>query len=184
MAPPGVAPGTSTVSACAHKEHKDARALPQAERMSGATWQSCPLHRGRDPTPTKPKRHEHVSPVLSPSVVSVHLHEARTANALAKRTKRHGKRAKIGQKERGARASRARANRIRGPPGTKTGLSFRVRTLRLCPCVVMRGLHCVPRSKIRVASCIIPISVLSFWRDAYGVTWHTGSVVQRIAALA
>ena len=65
-----------------------------------------------------------------------------------------------------------------------TGLSFRVRTLRLCPCVVMRGLRCVPRSQIRVASCIIPISVLSFWRDAYGVTWHTGSVVRRIAALA
>ena len=181
MAPPGVAPGTSTVSACAHK---DARALPQAERMSGATWQSCPLHRGRDPTPTKPKRHEHVSPVLSHSVLFVHLHDARTANALAKRTNRHGKRAKIGQKERGARASRARTNRIRGPPGTKTGLSFRVRTLRLCPCVVMRGLRCVPRSKIRVASCIIPISVLGFWRDAYGVTWHTGSVVRRIAALA
>ena len=29
------------------------------------------------------------------------------------------------------------------------GLSFRVRTLRLCPCVVMRGLRCFPRSKIR-----------------------------------
>lgn len=34
------------------------------------------------------------------------------------------------------------------------------------------------------ASCIIPISVLSFWRDAYGVAWHTGGVVRRIAALA
>lgn len=184
MAPPGVAPGTSTVSACAHKEHKDARALPQAERMSGATWQSCPLHRGRDPTPTKPKRHEHVSPVSSPSVLFVHLHDARTANAPAKRTKPRGKHAKIGPKEHGARASRARTNRIRGPPGTKTGLSFRVRTSRPCPCAVMHGLRCIPRSKIRVASCIIPMSVLSFWRDAYGVAWHTGSVVRRIAALA
>lgn len=55
-----------------------------------------------DPTPTKPKRHEHIRPVLSPSVLFVHLHDARTANASAKPTKRHGKHAKIGQKERGA----------------------------------------------------------------------------------
>ena len=102
VAPPSAAPGTSTVSAYAHKEHKHARALPQAERMSGATWQSRPLHGGRDPTPTKPKRHEHVRPVLSPSILFVHLHDARTANASAKPTKRHGKHAKIGQKERGA----------------------------------------------------------------------------------
>ena len=66
----------------------------------------------------------------------------------------------------------------------ETGLSFRVRTLRLCPCMFVRGLHCIPLPGIRVASCIIPISVLSFWRDAYGVTWHTGSVVRWIAALA
>ena len=63
-------------------------------------------------------------------------------------------------------------------------LSCRVRTSRLCPCVVMRGLRCIPRTEIRVASCIIPISVLSFWRDAYGVAWHTKSVVRWIAALA
>lgn len=31
----------------------------------------------------------------------------------------------------------------------ETGLSSRVRTSRLCPCVVMRGLRCVPRRKIR-----------------------------------
>ena len=66
----------------------------------------------------------------------------------------------------------------------ETGLSFRVRTLRLRPCAVMRGLRCVPRSRIRVASCIIPMSVLSFWRDAYGVAWHTGGMVRWIAALA
>lgn len=64
------------------------------------------------------------------------------------------------------------------------GLSFRVRTSSLFPCVVMRGLRCIPLSEIRVASCIIPISVLSFWRDAYGVAWHTGGVVRWIAALA
>lgn len=169
---------------CTHTLCAGDRKLPQAERMSSVERQSCPLHRGRDPTPTKPKRHEHVSPVSSPSVSFVHLHDARTANALAKRTKRRGKHAKIGPKERGARASRARTNRIRGPPGTKTGLSFRVRTSRPCPCAVMHGLRCIPRSKIRVASFIIPMSVLSFWRDAYGVAWHTGGVVRWIAALA
>ena len=102
VAPPGVAPGTRAVSVCAHKEDKDARKLLRAGRMSGATWQPCPLHWGHGPTPTKPKRHEHVRPVLTPSVLFVHLHDARTVNASAKPTKRHGKRAKIGQKERGA----------------------------------------------------------------------------------
>lgn len=102
VAPPDVAPGTSAVPACAHKEDKDARKLLRAGRMSGATWQPCPSIGGHGPTPTKPKRHEHVRPVLSPSVLFVHLHDARTANASAKPTKRHGKRAKIGQKERGA----------------------------------------------------------------------------------
>ena len=57
---------------------------------------------GRDPTPTKPKRREHIRSVLSPSVLFVHLHDARTSNALAKPMKRRGKHAKIGQKERGA----------------------------------------------------------------------------------
>lgn len=66
----------------------------------------------------------------------------------------------------------------------KSWLSFRVRTSRLCPCVIVRSLRCVPLPEIRVASCIIPISVLSFWRDAYGVAWHTRCVVRRIAALA
>ena len=162
---------------CTHTLCAGDRKLPQAEQMSSVERQSCPLHWGRDPTPTKPKRHERIRPVLSPSVLFVHSRDARATKASAKH-------AKIGPKERGARASRARTNRIRGPPGTKTGLSFRVRTSRPCPCAVMRGLRCIPRSKIRVASCIIPMSVLSFWRDAYGVTWHTGSVVRRIAALA
>ena len=40
VAPPGVAPGTSAVPVCAHKEHKDLKELAQAERMSGATWRS------------------------------------------------------------------------------------------------------------------------------------------------
>lgn len=102
VAPPNVAPGTSAVPACAHKEKKDARKLLQAGRMSGTTRQPCPLHWGHGPTRTKPKRHEHVRPVLSPSVLSVHSRDARTVNASAKPTKRHGKRAKIGQKERGA----------------------------------------------------------------------------------
>lgn len=102
VAPPGVAPGTSAVSVCAHKEDKDARKLLRAGRMSGATRQPCPLHWGHGPTPTKPKRHEHIRSVLSPSVLFVHLHDARTANASAKPAKRHGKHAKIGQKERGA----------------------------------------------------------------------------------
>ena len=61
----------------------------------------------------------------------------------------------------------------------ETGLSFRVRTLRLCPCVVMRGLRCVPRSKLYNTDIGIKL-----WCDAYGVTWHTGGVVRRIAALA
>ena len=64
------------------------------------------------------------------------------------------------------------------------GLSFRVRTLRLCPCVVMRGLRCVPRSKIRGSKLYNTDIGIKLWRDAYGVTWHTGSVVRRIAALA
>ena len=95
VAPPSAAPGTSTVSAYAHKEHKHARALPQAERMSGATWQSRPLHGGRDPTPTKPKRHERIRLVLSPSVLSVHSSDAKATKASAKH-------AKIGPKEHGA----------------------------------------------------------------------------------
>lgn len=169
---------------CTHTLCAGDRKLPQAERISSVERQSCPLPWGHGPTPTKPKQHEHIGAPLSPSVSFVHLRDARTTNAPAKRTKRRGKHAKIGPKERGARASRARTNRIRGPPGTKTGLSFRVRTSRPCPCAVMHGLRCIPRSKIRVASCIIPMSVLSFWRDAYGVAWHTGGVVRWIAALA
>ena len=39
VAPPGVAPGTSAVPVCAHKE-QDVKELAQAERMSGATWRS------------------------------------------------------------------------------------------------------------------------------------------------
>ena len=53
VAPPSSAPGTSTVSAYAHKEYEHARALPQAERMSGATWQSRPLHGGARPHPNQ-----------------------------------------------------------------------------------------------------------------------------------
>lgn len=103
VAPPGVAPGTSAVSVCAHKEDKDARKLLRAGRMSGATWQPCPLHWGARPYPNQTKTtYEHVRPVLSPSVLFVHLHDARTVNASAKPTKRHGKHAKIDQKERGA----------------------------------------------------------------------------------
>lgn len=102
VAPPGVAPGTRDVSVCAHKENKDARKLLRAGRMSGATWQSCPLHWGHGPTPTKPKRHERIGAALSPSILFFHLHDARTANAPAKRTKPRGKHAKIGPKERGA----------------------------------------------------------------------------------
>ena len=66
----------------------------------------------------------------------------------------------------------------------ETGLSFRVRTFRLCPCASTCSLQVFHYPRMRVASCIIPMSVLSFWRDAYGVTWHTGGVVRRIAALA
>lgn len=95
VAPPGVAPGTSAVSLCAHKEDKDARKLLRAGRMSGATRQPCPLHWGHGPTPTKPKRHERIGPVLSPSVSSVHSNDARATKASAKH-------AKIGSKERGA----------------------------------------------------------------------------------
>lgn len=77
VAPPGVAPGTSAVSVCAHKEDKDARKLLRAGRMSGATRQPCPLHWGHGPTPTKPKRHERIRLVLSPSILSVHSSDAK-----------------------------------------------------------------------------------------------------------
>ena len=53
MAPPDVAPGTSAVPACAHKEDKDARKLLRAGRMSGTTWQPCPLHWGARPHPNQ-----------------------------------------------------------------------------------------------------------------------------------
>jgi len=95
VAPPGVAPGTSAVSVCAHKEDKDARKLLRAGRMSGATRQPCPLHWGHGPTPTKPKRHERIRLVLSPSVLSVHSSDAKATKASAKHVK-------IGPKERGA----------------------------------------------------------------------------------
>ena len=96
------------------------------------------------------------------------------------------------RKARKDRSERAWSVSVEGPDephsrsarNEETGLSFRVRTSRPCPCAVMRGLRCIPLPEIRVASCIIPMSVLSFWRDAYGVAWHTGSVVRRIAALA
>lgn len=67
VAPPDVAPGTSAVPACAHKEDKDARKLLRAGRMSGATWQPCPLHWGHGPTPTKPKRHERIGAAYLPA---------------------------------------------------------------------------------------------------------------------
>ena len=53
MAPPGVAPGTSVVPACAHKEDKDARKLLQAGRMSGATWRSRAPSIGARPHPNQ-----------------------------------------------------------------------------------------------------------------------------------
>ena len=49
VAPPNVAPGTSAVPACAHKEKKDARKLLQAGRMSGTTRQPCPSIGGTAP---------------------------------------------------------------------------------------------------------------------------------------
>ena len=112
--------------------------------------QSCPLRWGRDPTPTKPKRHEHVRPVLSPSVLFARWRCARRTNALSKVPE-------AARKARKDRLERARSVSVEGPdePHSRSarnegaGLSFRVRTLRLCPCVVMRGLRCVPRSKIR-----------------------------------
>ena len=61
------------------------------------------------------------------------------------------------RKARKDRSERARCVSVEGPDephsrsarNEETGLSFRVRTSRLCPCVVMRGLRYVPRSKIR-----------------------------------
>lgn len=178
VAPPSVAPGTSAVSLCAHKEDKDARKLLRAGRMSGATWQSCPLHWGARPYPNQTKTtRAHRARVVSPRLVCL-LERCECNKSVGKARKDRPERARNVSVE-GPDEPHSRSARNEG-----TGLSFRGRTLRLCPCVVMRGLRCVPRSKIRVASCIIPISVLSFWRDAYGVAWHTGSVVRRIAALA
>ena len=53
VAPPGVVPGTSAVSVCAHKEDKDARKLLRAGRMSGATRQPCPPPLGARPHPNQ-----------------------------------------------------------------------------------------------------------------------------------
>lgn len=57
VAPPDVAPGTSAVSLCAHKEDKDARKLLRAKRMSGATRQPCPPPLGGTALP-QPNRND------------------------------------------------------------------------------------------------------------------------------
>lgn len=109
-----------------------------------------PPHWGRDPTPTKPKGHEHVGPVLSPSVLFARWRCPKRMNALSKAHE-------AARRARKDRLERARSVSVEGPDephsrsarNEETGLSSRVRTSRLCPCVVMRGLRCVPRSKIR-----------------------------------
>lgn len=119
MAPPGVAPGTSAVSLCAHKEDKDARKLLRAGRMSGATRQPCPLHWGHGPTPTKPEEQDHLSPLSIRESASVHLcadddHRCECATgATAKVCTRSGRESVRKW------ASKARTNHCRGPPGTK-----------------------------------------------------------------
>lgn len=41
--------------------------------MSSVERQSCPLHWGHDPTPTKPEEQDHLSPLLTLGATSVHL---------------------------------------------------------------------------------------------------------------
>lgn len=169
------------VHAHAVRGRQDASASGTDEQR-GAAVVPPPLGARPHPNQTKTTR-AHRGSVISQRLVC--------SLARCKDSERVSKAHEAARKARKDRPERARSVSVEGPdePHSRSArnenwVEFSGRTSRLCPCAVMRGLRCVPRSGIRVASCIIPMSVLSFWRDAYGVAWHTGGVVRWIAALA